>query len=205
MPVQVVHPMGGQWVASMQTEVRLKDDVSEFSELILKPALNLHLNDRFAFSFGYKYNDKYQEANENVPWQELHLNHTMGDLITGTQFRLEERFIDDIDGVIPRLRVLQHVSHPIGQGPHYLTGFGALRFNLDDQGTGPVDGFEQSRVYAALGQHLGDHTQLEIGYLWRAERKRDGIDLNDHALHVQLVFHTDSKRIKKPTTRDRYR
>ena len=204
-PVQFIHPIGEMWTASMQTELRLQDDISEFSQLVLKPALNFHLSETYAFSVGYKYIDKYEQANENDIWQELHFNHKHGDLVSGLQFRLEERFIDNIDGVIPRLRILQHLSHPIGDGPKYLTGFFALRFNLDDKGTGPVGGFEQSRIYAALGRHIGDRTLFEVGYLWRYEFMRDEMDLNDHALHFQLVYHARALKNQRPHVRDRYR
>jgi hypothetical protein len=189
----------------MQIEPRLKDDISEFSQLVYKPALNYHFNSTWAFSTGYKYIDKYREANENDIWQEGHFNKTFGDLVTGFQVRLEERFIDDMDGVIPRLRFLQHLSHPLGNSPFYLTGFGAIRFNLDDKGQGPVSGFEQSRIYAAVGRHFGDNIQFEAGYLWRYEEERSGNDLNDHAVHFQLVLNTKAKRVRKPQSRDRYR
>jgi hypothetical protein len=84
-------------------------------------------------------------------------------------------------------------------------GFGAVRFNLDNKGEGPVSGFEQSRIYAALGRHFGDHVQFECGYLWRYEEERDGDDRSDHAIHFQLLINTKAKWIKKPTVRDRYR
>lgn len=205
MPVQLIHPVGEKWAVSMQAEPRLQDDISEFSQLVLKPALNYHFNETFAFSVGYKWIDKFEDANENDIWQELHINKKFDDLVTGLQFRLEERFINDIEGGIARLRILQHLSHPIGDGPNYLTGFGAIRFNLNDKGTGPVSGFEQSRIYTALGTHLGNHAQFEVGYLWRYEFERTGSDLNDHAVHFQLVYNTRHKRIRKPQTRDRYR
>jgi hypothetical protein len=137
--------------------------------------------------------------------QEGHYNKKCGDLVTGFQLRLEERFIDDMDGVIPRLRFLQHVSHPIGESPLYLTGFGEIRINLDDKGQGPASGFEQSRIYAGLGRHFGERIQFEAGYLWRYEEKRTGDDLSDHAIHFKLVFNTKVKRVKKPTSRDQYR
>jgi hypothetical protein len=103
------------------------------------------------------------------------------------------------------LRFLQHLSHPLGESPNYLTGFGAIRFNLDDKGEGPVSGFEQSRLYTALGRHIGDHVQFECGYLWRYEDERSGTDRSDHAIHFQLLINTKAKHIKKPTSRDRYR
>ena len=136
----------------MQIEPRLQNDISDFSQLVYKPAVNYHFNRTFAFSAGYKFIDKYHQANEHDLWQETHCNKKFGDLATGFQIRLEERFIDDIGGVIPRLRLLQHLSHPLGQSPNYVTGFGAIRLNLDNKGKGPVSGFEQSRIYAALGK-----------------------------------------------------
>jgi hypothetical protein len=204
-PVQVVHPLGEDWTVSMQTELRLRNEISELSELIYKPALNYHFSPTWAMSVGYKYIDKYHEANEQDIWQEGHFNKTFDDLVTGFQVRLEERFIDGIDGVIPRLRFLEHVSYPIGDSRCYLTGFGAIRFNLDDKGQGPVSGFEQSRIYADLGRHFGDRIQFEVGYLWRYEEKRTGDDRSDHAIHFLLVFNTKGKRIRKPHSRDRYR
>jgi hypothetical protein len=205
-PVQLIHQVGEKWAVSMQTEVRLQDDISEFSQLVLKPALNYHFNQTFALSVGYKYIDKYQEkANENDIWQEIHFNRKHNDLVTGLQFRLEERLINDIDGAIARLRLLHHWSHPIGEGPNYLTGSEAVRFNLNSQGEGPVAGFEQSRIYAAVGKHIKDNLQFEVGYLWRYEEERLGDNASDHAIHFQLVYNTRSKRIKKPTSRDRYR
>jgi hypothetical protein len=205
IPIQLIHPVDEHWELSMQVEPRLESDISEFSELVYKPAINYHFNEAFAFSVGYKYIDKYRKADEQDLWQETHCNKKIDDLVTGFQVRLEERFIDDIGGVIPRLRLLQHLSHPLGESPNYLTGFGAVRFNLDDKGTGPVSGFEQSRVYAALGRHFGDRVQFECGYLWRYEEERSGFDLNDHAIHFQLLINTKRKRVKKPSVRDRYR
>ncbi len=109
-PVQIVHPLGEDWTVSMQTELRLQDDISEFSHLVYKPALNFHLNPTWAFSGGYKYIDIDHQANEQDIWQEGHFNKTFDDLVTGFQVRLEERFIDDIDGTIPRLRFLEHLG-----------------------------------------------------------------------------------------------
>lgn len=205
LPVQVIHPIEEDWSISMQTELRLKDDISEFSQLVYKPALNYHFNETWAVSIGYKYIDKHQQANEHDIWQEGHFNKRFGDLVTGFQLRLEERFIDDISGVIPRLRILEHLSHPIGETPYYLTGFGAIRVNLDNKGQGPVSGFEQSRISAALGRHINDRVQFEAGYLWRYELGRDGADRNDHAINFQLVVNTRRKDIRKPHPRDRYR
>ena len=204
-PLQVIHPIKEKWALSMQVEVRFKDDITEFSELVLKPGVHYHPNPSWGLAVGYKYIDKYEAPNEQDPWQEVSYNKTFSTLVTGYQVRLEERLIDDISGVLPRLRFLTHLSYPLGDGPHYVAGFAAVRFNLDDKGAGPVSGFEQVRAYAGLGHHFGRHMQFEFGYLYRYERERVGEDLSDHVIHLQLVINTRGKPHPIPHSRDRYR
>ena len=204
-PTQVIHPLTEDLTVSLQVELRMEDDISDFSELVVKPALNYHFNEHWALFGGYKYIDKGGgEPDEQDPWQEVAYSTTYGKLITKYQVRLEERFIHGIDGILPRIRFLTHVAHPIADTPFYLAGFGAVRFNLDDKGEGPVGGFEQIRLYAALGHQLSEHTEVELGYLWRYENKRFGPSLSDHAIHLQVVIHTDSQLGKKPLARRRY-
>jgi hypothetical protein len=77
--------------------------------------------------------------------------------------------------------------------------------NLDDKGKGPVSGFEQLRLYAGIGRNFNEHVQVEFGYLWRYEEKRVRESLSDHALHLQVVIHTDGRLTTKPHGRDQYR
>ena len=44
-PVQFIHPFSEKLSVSMQTEVRLQNDISDFSELVYKPALNFHFTE----------------------------------------------------------------------------------------------------------------------------------------------------------------
>jgi hypothetical protein len=199
-PMQLVHPVDEQWSLSMQTEVRLQDDISEFSE-------NWSTNRLCTTTrtpVGSCQPATSTSISTKVPTNRI-LNRKSQDLVTGYQVRLEERVIDDIDGVLPRLRLLTHMSHPLGESPFYLTGFGAVRFNLDNKGEGPVSGFEQSRLSLSLGHHIGDHIQFEAGYLWRYELERGQDDKSDHAVHLYVLVNTKAKRVKKPAHRDRYR
>ena len=207
MPVQIVHSNGEKWTFSFQTETRLKERISEFEKQVYKPAINIHFNETWWLSLGHKWIDRNSQilGDEHEPWQELHYNKTIDDLSSGFQLRLEERFIQNIDGVLPRLRLLQHLSHPIGESPNYVTGFGAIRFNLDEKGEGPVSGFEQSRIFVGLGRHIGERVQLEGGYLWQYERERTVENRSNHVIRFFLVFNTQAKRIQKPRQRDFYR
>ena len=205
-PVQIIHPFGEAWTVSMQTELRLQDSLHEFSELVLKPGLHYHPNESWTFSVGYKFQDKYESSNEQDAWEEVSFNKKLGDLVTGYQLRFEQRFIDNISGVIHRARFLTHASYPICEGPYYLTGFGAVRFNLNDKHEGPVHGFEQSRVFFGLGRHIGDHVQFEAGYLYRYQSERSSDDHSDHVMHFGLTYNTKGKvPPRKPHVRDKLR
>lgn len=203
-PTQIIHPLTDDLNASMQVEERFQDDIHLFSELVVKPALNYHFDDHWGLSVGYKFIDKNSKPNEHDPWQEVFYTTKHGDLVSKIQLRLEERLIGGIDGVLPRVRLLGHLAHPIGDSPFYVAGWGAVRFNLDDKGKGPVSGFEQLRLYAGVGHYVSDHAKLELGYLWRYEEKRVPASQSDHVIHLQLTIHTDGWGIKKPDARHHY-
>jgi hypothetical protein len=183
------HEFDDRWAASFQTEVRAQDDISEMDAVILKPGAYYAFSKVVSLGVGYKWQDKFGEANEHDLWQELYVNHALGDFRLGHQFRMEERFIGDVDGAIARLRYLFHVDHPINE-KWYLAASEAIRFNLNDQGEGPVQGFEQNRAYFGVGRRVGT-LNVELGYLWRYERERTGPDASDHVIRFQ--FHFDTK------------
>ena len=54
-----------------------------------------------------------------------------------------------------------------------------------------MQGFEQNRLYFGVGHRLG-LAKVELGYLWRYERNRNGLDASDHVIRVQLLFDTRS-------------
>jgi hypothetical protein len=83
----------------------------------------------------------------------------------------------------------------------YVGGFAAIRFNLADKGAGPVEGFEQIRINAIIGFHLGGITRLEVGYLYRYEVERDAPNSIDNVIHMNLFF-TLKRKAKKPLPND---
>jgi hypothetical protein len=185
----VNHEFNEHWSASFQTELRLDQDISAFQELVLKPAGYYRFNDWAQLGIGYKYIDKNHAPNEHDAWQEIYLRHSLASLGFTQQIRIEERFIEEISGVIPRLRYLIHGTAPISP-KFYFSGSGAARFNLSDKGEGPVYGFEQSRLYAGVGYKAGKYARVELGYLWRYELERRGPDKSDHVIRIQFLFDT---------------
>lgn len=191
----VNHQFNSPWAASFQAENRLADNMSSFDELILKPAGYYRLNQVWNLGAGFKYQKKDNRANERDIWQEVFITPESNSQFDWMhQVRLEQRFVGGVDGVIPRLRYLLHVAHPLGtSGKRYLVAQNATRFNLASNDTGPPDGFEQNRLYFGLGFHALPTMRFEIGYLWRFQRQRNASDTNDHVLRLQFLFDTKSR------------
>jgi hypothetical protein len=183
------HSFDDRWRSSFQWEIKFADDISEFSELILKTAGTYNFSPKTSLALGYTYQVKDHESNEQDIWQELHHTLPIKDVRLTNQFRLEERFLDGIGGIIPRIRYLIQAKHPLGS-TKYLVASEAIGFNLVDKGQGPVGGFEQNQVYVAIGFRWGKYTRIETGYLWKYERRRERADASDHVIRLRFLFGT---------------
>ncbi|MGI9401776.1 MAG: DUF2490 domain-containing protein, partial [Rhizobiaceae bacterium] len=148
----------GNWSVSLQNEARLNEDMTNMYDNVIKLYAHHIFTDRFGLSFGYKHINRPAEFKETDPWAELVFPCTHGLWHTSHHARFETILSSDLPGILPRVRYLYNWSRQLGDSSVYATGFGAIRFNLDEKGTGPVSGFEQVRVTANLGFHLGAYT-----------------------------------------------
>ena len=187
----VNHHLDERWSASMQIENRLRDDASEVDKQVYKPAGYYAFTDTLKLGVGYNYVRKKDSADEQDTWQELFFNPApLGNWDWAHQFRMEQRMGSGIDGVVHRARYLLHLTYPLGDGPWYLAGQEAVRFNLSSKDSGPVDGFEQSRLYFGVGRRVSHKLKIEVGYLWNYQRERHERNLSNHVLRLQFLVDT---------------
>jgi hypothetical protein len=199
--IRLTVPINPKWSVSMQNEIRLADDISSLDEYIFKLYAHHVFSEKFGLSFGYKFIDRPNGPNEQEPWGEAVWPHTYNKWQISHQVRFEARFYQGLDGILPRVRYLFNWTRQLGDSFMYVTGFSAIRFNLAQKDAGPVAGFEQVRVNANLGFHLGEITRLELGYLYRYEISRDLPDLSDNTIHLNL-FITLKRKGKAPLPND---
>jgi hypothetical protein len=190
--INLTHRFNDDWGAAAQAEIRFDDHISRKDELVLKPAVFYYFSDDLSVALGYKHIRKWNEEDEHDIWQEVYYRHKTSDLALTHQVRLEERFINGISGVIPRVRYLLAASYPLNANL-YLAASEAVRVNLVDKDTGPVKGFEQNRLYGGLGFHVTPLVRLEFGYLWRYERERTGPNASDSVVRFQILINTDGR------------
>ena len=184
------HHLNDTWAVSMQVENRLREDASEVDKQIFKPGGYYSFTPNLKLGIGYKYVKKKGSKDEQDPWEELFYSAATGKFQWMHQFRWEQRTGGGVDGVVHRLRYLLHVTHPLGDtGRYYLAAQEAVRFNAASKDSGPVDGFEQSRLYFGVGRNMTPKVKIEVGYLWNYQRFRD-VNHSNHVLRLQFLVDT---------------
>ncbi|TYA54802.1 DUF2490 domain-containing protein [Formosa maritima] len=195
--VRLTNHFNEKWSLNLQEETRFQDDISKLNQVIVKLNGRVNFNEKIGLNFGFKYIYRPTSSNEWEPWQEVLFPKSFNKFSISQNFRLEERFYQGIEGIIPRIRYLFNYHIPIGKKQNYLTGYSEVRFNLVNKGTGPVEGFEQVRFRLSYGFHINDFMDIEVGYLYRFEVNRNSPNLSDQVIHIQIPFSTGYKTANK--------
>ena len=116
---------------------------------------------------GYGWQPSFNDfRNENRIYQESLVDRYVGDLRIINRTRLEERFIEDVEGMSMRVRHMLRMVYPLERSKHWFIA-GQLEpfFNLYDRTNGPVGGFDQNRAYAGIRYQFTKAVAVELGYM----------------------------------------
>jgi hypothetical protein len=112
--------------------------------------------------------------------------------------RLDQRFVEDVDGVVVRFRYRLRGFRPIAGSKWYGAVSDEVFANLNDQGAGPVAGFEQNRLRFAFGRAFPGRVRAESGYEWQYVEGRNGAAENRHVFFIEFSIDTGSGRPRPP-------
>lgn len=154
--------------AYAEVQPRLGNNYTEFTQLIVRPAVGYQVNKNLSLWMGYgwtptlapDYNDEHR-----VFQQALFENQYTGfEMINRS--RLEQRSIEGAGGLSWRLRHQIRFVKPLeGTKRLSLVGMNELFWNLNSTPNGPQSGFDQTRPYLGLLYNVNKHTRFEVGYL----------------------------------------
>ncbi|MEM7223062.1 MAG: DUF2490 domain-containing protein [Pseudomonadota bacterium] len=185
--LKVTHPLDERIDLSLMLQGRFADDISEVDVVIVRPDIGYHLSDHVTLFLGYDYYDRPQpgEDSENRVWEQLGIKHRVGDLAIANRLRVEQRIIENVDGVTVRARYRLRLAHPLGDPDWEAIAFNEVFANLNQEPGGPAEGFEQNRLFGGLGYQIRPGLELEAGYMWRREPSA-----SDHILVLGLYLDT---------------
>ncbi|HEY0976104.1 MAG TPA: DUF2490 domain-containing protein [Flavobacteriales bacterium] len=220
------HRLSPRWSVHTEGHWRRADMGAHWQQLLLRPAVNFHLNDHVMFTFGYSYyaNHPYGDhpirfANrEHQLWQQVQLSQPIGRLRIAHRFRIEERWIaamtpsadDPSTGTLDRymyqnrFRYRVWLTLPLGHpdpAPGVFTAnfYDEVFLNFGDSGR--PDLLQQNRISALLGYQLSKPFTVLAGYLLQHIQRpgaASGADLMEanSTVHLALVYNLD---LRKPT------
>lgn len=155
-------------------------------QLLLRPAVGWQATATWSIWQGYGFTPSFDPWRaENRVYQESLFDHSLGLLRMLNRTRLEERFIEGVDGVSLRARHMLRFTHPVDAGKRWFVAVSDEAFaTLNDAGGGPQAGFDQNRAYAGLRWQAAPGLALELGYLHQFVNRPSDDDLSSNNAYV---------------------
>jgi hypothetical protein len=196
--VTLNHGFGEHWGGHLMSRVRFDQNVSRTKDILLRPWVSWEPLEGLAFDLGYDYNHSFHSNDEHRIWQAAEYRFTWRRLTVNNRLRLDQRFVENVDGVVARLRYRLRGTHPVGSSDWYGTLSNETFANVNDRGTGPVHGFEQNRVRLAAGVHFLKRLQAESGYEWQYVERRGDSSEHRHVFFIAFTIDTGDGRLWSP-------
>jgi len=156
-----------RWYAEFHA--RWKDDVKNFDQAFIRPALNFALSEKASLWLGYVYADtKIAKGHtyEDRWWQQFQYISQYKDVTWLSRSRLEQRHLDSGDKTAYRLRQQLRASWPInGKSDLSYLVWDELFWNVNDSQWAGDSGFNQNRLFTGIMWKYTPSSRLEIGYL----------------------------------------
>ena len=156
---------------SVHTEAQLRyyRTTENLNQLVLRTALNYHIDPNTSASIGYGHIDTDPsfgempgevKVKENRIYGQFVMKSRLWEFQVGHRYRLEHRMLDfgeDTDNQ-QRARYQLQLTLPLTD-TFFLSFYDEVMINLQD------DLFDQNRLYAALGVNITWNSSLQIGYM----------------------------------------
>lgn len=152
--------------ADLTVQLRFDDDIDRLERTLLRPAVSYHFAPRQALTFGYDAHFIHAPGDlvEQRLWQQYQVSHDFAPIVATLRVRLEERFIDHIDGVPVRVRLKAGADLPFANSPWRFMLANEAFIGLNDTARSQRDGFHENRAFIGFARALSPELNGQIGY-----------------------------------------
>jgi hypothetical protein len=167
---------------------RMGNNITGLNQLLIRPALEFRIKERFSVFTGYLWQTTYNNNNvlhEHRLWEQILLNKQIKRLTIINRSRLEQRFFSNLSQTGNRARHLVKLNYSLGDRV-YLSTSNEIFVNLNSVTNGPERGIDQDRYFVGLGLKLLKQARIEAGYQLQYVNRSDPFDdLANHAILIQ--------------------
>jgi hypothetical protein len=195
---QQMNDAKGSWRLWTDGQLRLGDNMSRFSQGLIRPGVGYALNPAWTVWLGYAYirtDQPYAKtpSNEQRVWEQLSWQRLIGRTDLSSRTRLEERFHSAGSDTGVRFRELGKVMHPLGKGVWLISVYDEIFVNLNTANFGPKAGADRNRFFAGPGFNVGPPLRFEVGYLNQYTFNNNGPDRIDNIFSINAFWNFSRK------------
>lgn len=184
------YDLGPLWRAGLTVQTRTQGDFSDLERTVLRPSVSYNVTGRMWLTAGYDahFIELPTDRLEQRAWQQVQTAWPLSFATVSGRIRLEERFIENVDGTAVRLRLQARTDVPVQGTQWKMTASNEYFVGLNDVEFGPRDGFDQNRAYVGVSRTLTDSLSLDLGYQNQYVNRRGGQDVMTHQFMVGVSF-----------------
>jgi hypothetical protein len=187
-------PVHGPYRVSAEVHARWMDDVQKYQRTVLRLQAGRALTPHVTAWFGFEetWPVAHRTVRETRIWQQVIFVQPVGTWSFSHRARLEERFIDQSDGMVPRLRYSLRATRPF----HPQSAWGSvvaaeiffqLRSAYLSSQRFPA-GLDRDRVQAGISRRLTRTLTIEPAYVLQfINAPQPSPDRREHLLQLQVA------------------
>ena len=204
-PVYLTVSLPSKFIAYMEVNPRIGDDVTNIDQLLLRPALGYQLTENLSIWQGYawvgNFNQKHTAPQspffeENRIYQQVNYKQKFSAFKLLSRTRLEERWIEHADGTAVRFRQMLRADVPIPQAPEWaFVAYDEVFINLNTVGVatgkGPGAGLDQNRFFLGVNKTFSQYLNVDLGYqnqMLNSRQLPGNANLINHILMIQFFI-----------------
>lgn len=191
-PIYIRLPITNKVKTELEVNPRIEENLTRIHQLITRPSLGYQLTDNLSVWSAYAWTLHFvpRFVREQRLWQQVLYEKSFPKLEFTSRFRMEERFIQNVEDVSLRTRYLLKGIYPLGKSRIWgIVLSNELFVNLNSHFSGPQAGIDQNRFFVGLARKISDNVRVEGGYqLQYINETGPRIDKLNHLVLVNLYI-----------------
>ncbi len=152
---------------NIEETVRIGENFHHLNQNVLRPALGYQLTKDFSVWQGYAWNPSFypRHINEQHIWQQALWQHHFPKLTFTSRFRLQERFLEHVDGVSVRTRYYFRFQYPLDKKKIWSLVAQTEPFvTLNTRPRGPKAGLDRINSFFGINKVISENLNVDLGY-----------------------------------------
>lgn len=176
-PVFMTVKLPSSFLAHLEVQPRFADldENGHIDQLLLRPAVGYQLTENLSIWQGYAWVGNFNQRHtppqspffdENRIYQQILYTRKFDSFKITSRTRLEERWIEHVDGTAVRFRTMLRGQYALPMAPDWaLVASDEVFVHLNTVGVrGPQAGFDQNRFFVGINRTFSKYFNMDVGY-----------------------------------------